>query len=100
MTLIVNEVDKWTKVLESIDQDMVPIDCIKKVIFKLEGGKQRTINFSKLKTQGLGIEDIEVVVNRNMGDLGKNIDKVDFIIDVLAVAKKIKPLTKGYLEKL
>ena len=35
-----------------------------------------------------------------MGDLGKNIDKVDFIIDVLAVAKKIKPLTKGYLEKL
>jgi hypothetical protein len=100
MTLIVNEVDKWTKVIESIDQDMVPIDCIKKVIFKLEGGKQRTINFSKLKTQGLGIEDIEVVVNRNMGALGKNIDKVDFIIDVLAVAKKIKPLTKGYLEKL
>jgi len=100
MTLIVNEVDKWTKVLESIDQDMVPIDCIKKVIFKLEGGKQRTINFSKLKTQGLGIEDIKVVVNRNLGDLGKNIDKVDFIIDVLAVAKKIKPLTKGYLEKL
>ena len=100
MTLVVDEVDKWTKVIESIDQDMVPIDCIKKVIFKLEGGKQRTINFSKLKTQGLGIEDIEVVVNRNMGDLGKNIDKVDFIIDVLAVAKKIKPLTKGYLGKL
>jgi|TARA_B110000971_G_scaffold205907_1_gene228746 hypothetical protein len=100
MTLVVDEVDKWTKVIESIDQDMVPIDCIKKVIFKLEGGKQRTINFSKLKTQGLGIEDIEVVVNRNLGDLGKNVDKVDFIIDVLAVAKKIKPLTKGYLEKL
>lgn len=100
MTLIVDEVDKWTKVIESIDQDMVPIDCIKKVIFKLEGGKQRTINFSRLKTQGLGIEDIEVVVNRNMGNLGRNIDKVDFIIDVLAVAKKIKPLTKGYLEKL
>ena len=100
MTLVVDEVAKWTKVIESIDQDMVPIDCIKKVIFKLEGGKQRTINFSKLKTQGLGIEDIEVVVNRNMGDLGKNIDKVDFIIDVLAVANKIKPLTKGYLGKL
>tara|TARA_B100000780_G_C21004175_1_gene401878 strand:+ start:134 stop:436 length:303 start_codon:yes stop_codon:yes gene_type:complete len=100
MTLVVDEVDKWTKVIESIDQEMVPIDCIKKVIFKLENGKQRTINFSKLKTQGLGIEDIEVVVNRNMGDLGKNIDKVDFIIDVLAVANKIKPLTKGYLGKL
>ena len=100
MTLVVDEVAKWTKVIESIDQDMVPIDCIKKVIFKLENGKQRTINFSKLKTQGLGIEDIEVVVNRNMGDLGKNIDKVDFIIDVLAVANKIKPLTKGYLGKL
>ena len=31
MTLVVDEVDKWTKVIESIDQDMVPIDCIKKI---------------------------------------------------------------------
>lgn len=100
MTLVVDEVDKWTKVIESIDQDMVPLDCIKKVVFKLDGGKQRTINFKKLKTQGLHIEDIEVVVSRNMLDLGQNIAKVDFVIDVLAVADKIKPLTKGYLQKL
>ena len=100
MTLVVDEIDKWTKVIESIDQDMVPLDCIKKVIFKLDGGKQRTINFSKLKTQGLGIEDIEIVVSRNMLTLGQDIAKVDFVIDVLAVADKIKPLTKGYLQKL
>jgi hypothetical protein len=39
-------------------------------------------------------------VNRNLGDLGKNVDKVNFIIDVLAVAKKIKPLTRKYLANL
>jgi len=100
MTLDVDEIDKWTKVIESIDQDMIPLDCIKKVVFKLDGGKQRTINFSKLKTQGLGIEDIEILVSRNMLDLGKNLAKVDFVIDVLAVADKIEPLTKSYLGKL
>lgn len=100
MTLDVDEIDKWTKVIESIDQDMIPLDCIKKVVFKLDGGKQRTINFSKLKTQGLGIEDIEILVSRNMLDLGKNIAKVDFVIDVLAVADKIEPLTNNYLGKL
>jgi len=80
---------------------MIPIDCVKKVVFKLADGKQRTINLSTLRKQGLDIEDIEVVVSKNMGTIhNKEVVKLDFVVDVNAVANRIEPLTKGYLEKL
>ena len=95
-----NRLEKWNEVIESIDQDMIPIDCVKKVVFKLRGGKQRTINLTKLRNQGLHIEDIEVAVNRQLLEFSKDIVNLDFIIDVAAVAKQIEPFTKKYLENL
>ena len=65
------KLDKWKLVIDSIDQEMIPIDCVKKVVFKLENGTQKTINLSTLRKQGLDIEDIEVVVNKNMGTITK-----------------------------
>ena len=95
-----DQTEKWNRVIESIDQDMIPIDCVKKVVFKLKGGKQRTINLTRLRNQGLHIEDIELVVNRNLGEYGKDIVNLNFVIDVSAVAKQIEPLIQKYLENL
>ena len=101
MNLAFSKLDKWTQVIDSVDQDMIPIDCVKKVIFKLEDGKQKTINLTTLRKQGLDIEDIEVIVNKKMGLFNdKDILKLDFVVDLYAVANKIEPLTKRYLEKL
>jgi len=101
MDIPFTKLEKWKQVIDSIDQEMIPIDCVKKVVFKLENGTQKTINLSTLRKQGLDIEDIEVVVNKNMGSITKRgIVKLDFVVDVNAVADRIEPLTKGYLEKL
>ena len=101
MNICVSKLDKWTQVIDSIDQEMIPIDCVKKVIFKLEDGKQKTINLTTLRKQGLDIEDIEVIVNKKMGLFNdKDILKLDFVVDLYAVANKIEPLTKRYLAKL
>ena len=95
------KLEKWKQVIDSIDQEMIPIDVVKKVVFKLEDGKQKTINLSTLRKQGLDIEDIEVVVNKNMTTItDSGIVKLDFVVDVNAVADRIEPLTKRYLEKL
>jgi len=98
--LCIDQVAQWNEVIQSIDQDMIPIDCVKKVVFKLQDGKQRTINLSRLRKQGLHIEDIERVVNRQLGEFGKDIRNLDFVIDVHAVAEQIEPLTQKYLENL
>jgi hypothetical protein len=101
MDIAFSKLDKWKQLIDSIDQEMIPIDCVKKVVFKLADGKQRTINLSTLRKQGLDIEDIEVVVSKNMGTIhNKEVVKLDFVVDVNAVANRIEPLTKGYLEKL
>jgi hypothetical protein len=101
MNLPFTKLDKWKQVIDSIDQEMIPIDVVKKVVFKLEDGKQKTINLSTLRKQGLDIQDIEVVVNKNMSTVTeRGIVKLDFVVDVNAVANRIEPLTKGYLEKL
>ena len=100
MDIPFSKLDKWKQVIDSIDQEMIHIDVVKKVVFKLEDGKQKTINLSTLRKQGLDIEDIEVVVNKNMTTItNKGIVKLDFVVDVNAVADRIEPLTKGYLEK-
>ena len=59
MDIAFSKLDKWKQLIDSIDQEMIPIDCVKKVVFKLADGKQRTINLSTLRKQGLDIEDIE-----------------------------------------
>ena len=101
MDIPFTKLEKWKQVIDSIDQEMIPIDVVKKVVFKLENGTQKTINLSTLRKQGLDIEDIEVVVNKNMTTItNKGIVKLDFVVDVNAVADRIEPLTKGYLEKL
>jgi len=101
MDIPFSKLEKWKQVIDSIDQEMIPIDVVKKVVFKLEDGKQKTINLSTLRKQGLDIQDIEVVVNKNMTAITHaGIVKLDFVVDVNAVANRIEPLTKGYLEKL
>ena len=63
--------------------------------------QQKTINLITLRKQGFDIEDIEVVVNKNMGIINnRGIVKLDFVVDVNAVADRIEPLTKRYLDKL
>ena len=101
MSLFTSNLEQWKQVIDSIDQDIIPIDVVKKVVFKLQNGKQKTINLSTLRKQGLDIEDIEVVVNKHMAIITEQgIVKLDFVVDINAVADRIEPLTKGYLEKL
>ena len=85
MEIPFTKLEKWKQVIDSIDQEIIPIDVVKKVVFKLEDGKQKTINLSTLRKQGLDIEDIEVVVNKNMTSItDSGIVKLDFVVDVHA----------------
>jgi hypothetical protein len=100
MQLKVDTIDKWEDVLAGVNKDQIPIDCVKKILFKLKGGKRKTINLSTLRKQGLELEEIEVVITRSMVELNKQIENMDFVIDVNSVADYIQPLTDQLLEKL
>jgi hypothetical protein len=100
MQLRVDEIEKWEDVVSSVDKENIPIDCVKKVVFKLRGNRQKTINLETLRRNGLDIEEIESVVSRTMNELGRSIVNIDFVIDVRSVAQHVQPITDHFLNKL
>jgi len=100
MLVEVDDLDQWDQILGTVSQDHVPIHCVKKVVFKLRGGKQKTINLDKLRKEGLDIEELETVLTNKMINMSKDIVNMDFVIDVDAVKQTIQPLTDEYLKKL
>ena len=92
--------EKWEHIIAQVAKTEVPLDCIKKIVIRLNGKRQRTINLNTLRKQGLDIEEIEIVLTRTLTELGENVRDIDFIVDAVAVAEIIQPETDKILEKL
>lgn len=91
---------RWEHIVNDVNKTDVPLECIKKVVIKFKGGRQRTINVHSLVKQGLNIEDIEALLNRTFGEENDNIRDVDFVVDVSTVASLVQPETDKLLGKL
>jgi len=100
MQLAIDSTAQWEDLIKTVDKDQIPIDCVKKVFFKLRGGKQKTINLASLRKQGLELEEIETVITRTMMDMSNDIVNMDFIIDVDTVREYVQPMTNTLLGKL
>ena len=99
MQVKVDTTEQWEDLISTVVQDQVPIGCVKKVLFKLKGGKQKTINLNTLRKQGLEVEEIETVLTRSMLDFRDDIANMDFVIDVNRVAEYVQPITDKLLGK-
>ena len=92
--------ERWEHIIDDVDITDVPLECIKKVVVKLYGKKQRTINLDLLRRQGLDIDEIETVMTRTLTELGDAVRDVDFILDVGAIATIVQPETDKLLKDL
>jgi len=91
---------KWEHIVSEVTKTEVPLECIKKVVIKLHGKRQQTINLATLKRQGLDIEEVEIILSRKLSDLGDEVRDIEFVVDVTEVAKLVQPETDKLLEKL
>jgi hypothetical protein len=92
--------EQWESIVAEVNKTDVPLECIKKIVFKLTSGRQRTINIHTLIKQGLNLEDLEQVVNRTFSELDTEIKDVEFIVDIKSVAALVQPETDKLLGKL
>jgi hypothetical protein len=92
--------ERWEHIIDDVDITDVPLECIKKIVIKLQGKRQRTINLSMLRRQGLDFEEIETVMTRTLTELGDAVRDVDFILDVGAIATIVQPETDKLLKDL
>ena len=91
---------QWEHIIDEVDITDVPLECIKKVVIKLQGKRQRTINLSMLRRQGLDFNEIETVMTRTLTELGDAVRDVDFILDVGVIATIVQPETDKLLKDL
>ena len=91
---------QWEHIIDEVNKTEVPLECIKKVVIRLHGKKQRTINLATLKKQGLDMNELEIVLSRTLTELGDEVKDIDFVVDVTEVAKLVQPETDKLLTKL
>ena len=93
-------IDKWEHILEDVEKNKIPVEFIKKLIIKLKGKKQQTINIAKFLQQGLDPEQIEDAVSRKLDELDESIVSVEFVLNVQSIADTVQPETDRLLGKL
>ena len=91
---------KWEHILEDVEKQKIPVQFIKKIIVKLEGKRQQTINIEKFLSQGLDPEQIEDAVGRKLHELDDQISSVEFVLNVQNIAETVQPETDRLLGKL
>ena len=91
-------IEKWEHIIRDVDVTEVPLECLKKVVIRLAGRKQKTINIQLLKRRGYEFDDIESMINKTLNELDLVITDVEFIVDVEMVAEIVQPATDKLLK--
>jgi len=60
-------IKKWEHILEDVEKQKIPVEFIKKLVIKLRGKRQQTINIKKFLEQGLDPEQVEDAINSGNG---------------------------------
>lgn len=93
-------IEKWEHILEDVEKNKIPVQFIKKLIIKLEGKKQQTLNIEKFLSQGLDPDQIEEVVSRKLQELDDSVVSVEFLLNVQNIADAVQPETDKILGNL
>lgn len=93
-------IEQWERLLDDVEMQKIPIEFIKKLVLKLEGKRQHTINIEKLSNQGLEPEELEEVVGRKLHSLQDEIVRIDYVLNVQNIAETVQPETDRLLNKL
>ena len=93
-------IEKWEHILEDVDKRKIPVEFISKMVIKMLGKKQQTINVKKLLDQGLQPNEIEEALSRKLVENDSQIVSVEFILNVESIAETVQPETDKLLNKL
>ena len=92
--------NKWEHILEDLEKSRIPIQFLKKLIIKLKGKKQQTINIVSLMKQGLDPDQIEDLVSKRLYEMDEDILNIEFILNVESIADAVQPETDRLLSGL
>lgn len=92
--------EKWEHIVNDVEKTKIPIEFIKKIILKLNGRRQRTINIQNLVRQGFDNDEIEEAVTRKLQEYDDEMMGIEFVLDIEGIAKTVQPETDKMLKNL
>jgi hypothetical protein len=92
--------NKWEHILEDIEKSRVPVQFVKKIVVRMVGKKQHTINTQNLFKQGLSPEEVEEVISRKLTELDPFITSFEFVLNLETIAETVQPETDKLLNRL
>jgi len=90
--------ERWAEIVNNVEKHHCPVECVKKIIFKTVDKKQKTINFNRLRSQGVSDGAIEDLVGNFIGEHQDEILSMELVLDIAAVAEIIQPETDKLLK--
>jgi hypothetical protein len=90
--------ERWEQIVNDVDKNHCPIECVKKVVFKTLDRKQKTINLRQLRKHGFDNDSIENAVSAFISENDGLIASMELVLDVEAVAEIIQPETDKLLK--
>ena len=91
---------KWEHIIDDVDKKKIPVEFIKKLVIKLAGKRQQTINIKKFLDQGLAPEQIEEAVSRKLHEYDEDILSVEFVLNIESIAETVQPETDKLLRDM
>jgi hypothetical protein len=90
----------WEDIIDQVEKQHIPIQCVKKVVFRTRDKRQKTVNLKRLRDQGLADAMIEDMVENFIRENETDISSMEFILDIKAVADQIQPETDRLLKNM
>jgi hypothetical protein len=89
---------KWEHIVDEVEKTKIPMEFIKKMVVKLTGRRQRTINVKSLIKQGLDTEEVERAVLRKLEEYDHEMLGIEFVLDIEGIAETVQPTTDEILK--
>ncbi len=88
---------QWEHIIDDVDKQKIPVEFISKLVIKLEGKRQQTINIKRFLKQGLAPDQIEEAVSRKLAEYDDFITSVEFVLNIESIAETVQPETDRLL---
>jgi hypothetical protein len=93
-------IQDWERLLEDVEKHRIPVKFLQKLVLRLVGRKQKTINIEKFIRQGLDNETVEMIVSKQLEEHEEEILSIDFILNIERIAAAVQPETDKLLSGL
>jgi len=90
---------KWEHIIDDVDKQKIPVEFIKKLVIKMKGKRQQTVNIKRFLDQGLAPEQVEEAVSRKLSEYDDEILSVEFVLNIESIAETVQPETDKLLRK-